>query len=80
MEGVVQLINRLQGAATLLGDNAAGDKSLPSLWSMLPSIVVIGGQVREALDFAICGFHVVGNLIILWGLECASFGLLATLW
>ena len=46
MEGVVALINRLQSAATTLGDNAASDKTLPSLWSLLPSIVVIGGQVR----------------------------------
>ena len=45
MEGVVQLINRLQGVATLVGDNAASDKSLPGLWELLPSIVVIGGQV-----------------------------------
>lgn len=45
MEGVVALINRLQSAATTLGDNAGSDKSLPSLWSLLPSIVVIGGQV-----------------------------------
>ena len=45
LESVVQLINRLQSAATLLGDNAASDKSLPSLWELLPSIVVIGGQV-----------------------------------
>ncbi|BDA43615.1 Dynamin-related protein 1E [Coccomyxa sp. Obi] len=44
MEGVVQLVNRLQSAATLLGDNAASDKTLPSLWELLPSIVVIGGQ------------------------------------
>lgn len=56
MEGVVQLINRLQGAATLLGDNAAGDRSLPSLWSMLPSIVVIGGQVRVCTSLCVrCG-------------------------
>ena len=47
MQSVVQLVNRLQGAATLLGDNAGtADSTLPSLWSMLPSIVVIGGQVR----------------------------------
>ncbi len=49
MEGVVQLVNRLQSAATLLGDNAASDKTLPSLWELLPSIVVIGGQVCPAL-------------------------------
>ncbi len=52
MEGVVQLINRLQGVATLVGDNAASDKTLPGLWELLPSIVVIGGQVRELYLFS----------------------------
>jgi hypothetical protein len=47
LENVVQLVNRLQGACTLLGDNAASDKSIPGLWDLLPSIVVIGGQVRD---------------------------------
>ena len=42
----MQLVNKLQSAATKLGDNAASDGSLPSLWSLLPSIVVIGGQVQ----------------------------------
>lgn len=40
----MQVVNRLQSACAVLGDNAASDKSLPSLWSMLPTIVVIGGQ------------------------------------
>ena len=55
MDSVVQLVNRLQSAATLLGDNAASDKTLPSLWELLPSIVVIGGQVRGASYQA--GYH-----------------------
>ena len=45
MQSVLTLVNRLQAAATTLGDVAGGDKSLPSLWDMLPSIVVIGGSV-----------------------------------
>ena len=47
MDTVVQLVNRLQSVATKLGDNAATAKEggLPSLWDLLPSIVVIGGQV-----------------------------------
>ena len=47
MDSVVQLVNRLQSVATKLGDNAATakDGGLPSLWDLLPSIVVIGGQV-----------------------------------
>ena len=44
---ILSLVNRLQAAATTLGDVAGGDTSLPSLWDMLPSIVVIGGQVRR---------------------------------
>lgn len=46
MDNLIQVINRLQSACTALGDNAASDKSLPGLWSLLPTIVVIGGQVR----------------------------------
>ena len=46
MDNVLQLVNRLQSACTLLGDTAGGkDSDLPTLWNMLPSIVVIGGQV-----------------------------------
>lgn len=47
MDEVLKLVNRLQGACTLLGDTAGqGDSDLPGLWEMLPSIVVIGGQVN----------------------------------
>ena len=47
MDEVLKLVNRLQSACTLLGDTAGQtDKDLPGLWEMLPSIVVIGGQVR----------------------------------
>ena len=57
MDSVVQLVNRLQSAATLLGDNAASDKSLPSLWELLPSIVVIGGQVLQSLGLLCYSAH-----------------------
>ena len=47
MDEVLKLVNRLQGACTLLGDTAGQkDSDLPGLWEMLPSIVVIGGQVQ----------------------------------
>lgn len=47
MDEVLKLVNRLQGACTLLGDTAGqNDSDLPGLWEMLPSIVVIGGQVH----------------------------------
>lgn len=45
---MVELVTRLQAACTVLGDGIGGDdRSLPSLWDRLPSIVVIGGQVRK---------------------------------
>ena len=52
----LRLVNRLQSVATKLGDNAATakDGGLPSLWDLLPSIVVIGGQVEKARLAHIC--------------------------
>lgn len=46
LDQLVALVNRLQSACSLLGDNATsgGDGSLPSLWNALPQVVVIGGQ------------------------------------
>ena len=55
MQSVLTLVNRLQAAATTLGDVAGGDKSLPSLWDMLPSIVVIGGQVGRRVAVVVSG-------------------------
>lgn len=50
MDEVLKLVNRLQSACTLLGDTAGqSDKDLPGLWEMLPSIVVIGGQVGKSM-------------------------------
>ncbi|OIS99785.1 PREDICTED: dynamin-related protein 1E-like isoform X1 [Nicotiana attenuata] len=43
MEGVIGLVNRIQRACTLLGDYG-DDRSLPTLWDTLPTIVVLGGQ------------------------------------
>ncbi|KAK4364529.1 hypothetical protein RND71_015887 [Anisodus tanguticus] len=43
MEGVIGLVNRIQRACTLLGDYGH-DRSLPTLWDALPTIVVLGGQ------------------------------------
>lgn len=51
LNSVVQLVNRLQQACALLGDTAGspdgtsnGGTKLPSLWKLLPSICVVGGQ------------------------------------
>lgn len=49
--GVVQLINKLQRACGDIGENAASDggaSDIPALWNLLPSIVVIGGQVTTS--------------------------------
>lgn len=59
MDEVLKLVNRLQSACTLLGDTAGQtDKDLPGLWEMLPSIVVIGGQVRADM----CWHHAAPGL------------------
>lgn len=56
MDEVLKLVNRLQSACTLLGDTAGQkDSDLPGLWEMLPSIVVIGGQVIGPLGCYITG-------------------------
>ena len=47
--GVVGLVNRLQRACGALGEHAGSNDiatSVPNLWNLLPSVVVIGGQVR----------------------------------
>ncbi len=56
MDEVLKLVNRLQSACTLLGDTAGQkDSDLPGLWEMLPSIVVIGGQVIAPVGCCITG-------------------------
>lgn len=44
MERVIGLVNKLQQICTSLGDNALSPHSI--LWNRLPTIVVVGGQVR----------------------------------
>jgi hypothetical protein len=44
---LVELVNKLQNACALAGDNSVdGDKAggLPGLWDSLPQIVAVGGQ------------------------------------
>ncbi|KAG5592645.1 hypothetical protein H5410_043159 [Solanum commersonii] len=43
MEGIIGLVNKIQRACTLLGDYG-DDRTLPTLWDALPTIVVLGGQ------------------------------------
>jgi hypothetical protein len=49
MENVIVLVNRIQRACTVLGDHGGGDGagSLATLWEALPSVAVVGGQVRH---------------------------------
>lgn len=47
MENLISLVNRLQRACTALGDHGE-DSALPTLWDALPSIAVVGGQVRRS--------------------------------
>lgn len=50
--GVVELVSRLQRACGALGEHAGSNDiatSVPNLWNLLPSVVVIGGQVRMLL-------------------------------
>lgn len=44
MEGVIGLVNRIQRAWNVLSEYG-DDRSLPTLWDALPTIVVLGGQV-----------------------------------
>lgn len=53
MEGVIGLVNKIQRACTLLGDYG-DDRTLPTLWDALPTIVVLGGQVRFVKTYFWC--------------------------
>jgi hypothetical protein len=43
MGSLIGLVNRIQQACTMLGDHGGG---AGSLWESLPSVAVVGGQVR----------------------------------
>ncbi|KAJ7952632.1 putative Dynamin [Quillaja saponaria] len=43
MESLIELVNRIQRACTVLGDYG-GDSALPTLWEALPTVAVVGGQ------------------------------------
>lgn len=46
MESLIGLVNRIQRACTVLGDHGGGGGE-GSLWEALPSVAVVGGQVRS---------------------------------
>lgn len=50
MDTLIALVNRIQRACTVLGDHGA-DAALPTLWEALPSVAVVGGQVRSSHFF-----------------------------
>jgi len=52
MESLIGLVNRIQRACTVLGDYGGDDNNtFSSLWEALPSVAVVGGQVRLNLWF-----------------------------
>ena len=51
MENLISLVNKLQRAYTALGDHGE-ESALPTLWDSLPSIAVVGGQVRAPFVFS----------------------------
>lgn len=75
MESLIGLVNRIQRACTVLGDHGGEGTSL---WEALPSVAVVGGQVKiNALaiviiydGFVLAQFFDVGllyHLIMLMG-------------
>ena len=51
MDNLIGLVNRIQRACTALGDYG-GEGAVASLWEALPSVAVVGGQVR-AFSFSL---------------------------
>lgn len=50
MESLIEMVNRIQRACTVLSDHGGeGAFPFPTLWEVLPSVVVVGGQVRSGL-------------------------------
>lgn len=50
MESLIGLVNRIQMACTALGDYGGDDEAFSSLWDALPSVAVVGGQVRISIN------------------------------
>eukprot|EP00899_Mesostigma_viride_P020187 jgi/Mesvir1/2816/Mv13915-RA.2 len=44
LESLINVVNRIQRACTLLGDHGGSKDPLPGLWEALPQVVVVGGQ------------------------------------
>lgn len=53
MESLIGLVNRIQRACTVLGDYGGQAQDAFSLWEALPSVAVVGGQVR-LFDISTC--------------------------
>lgn len=51
MESLIGLVNRIQRACTALGDYGGDEQAFSSLWDALPSVAVVGGQVRFSALF-----------------------------
>ena len=68
MENLISLVNKLQRACTALGDHGE-ESALPTLWDALPSIAVVGGQVRAPFVFTALGR--------IWCRSCAGLDLVS---
>jgi hypothetical protein len=55
MENLISLVNKIQRACTALGDHGEAT-ALPTLWDSLPSIAVVGGQVRLLISLSLSHF------------------------
>ena len=60
---LIGLVNRIQRVCTALGDYGGGD-AVASLWESLPTVAVVGGQVRDCyfsprVDFVSLRKHIL---------------------
>lgn len=77
MESLIGLVNRIQRACTVLGDYGGTDgNSFSSLWEALPSVAVVGGQVRLShFNSSILLFVFVFNINYALELYCGEWKL-----
>ncbi|KAJ4955016.1 hypothetical protein NE237_011799 [Protea cynaroides] len=80
MESLIGLVNRIQRACTVLGDNGGDNDTFLSMWEALPSVAVVGGQVYQLIsllfstysccDLYFCLYVLV--LFLIWWSEQSS--------
>lgn len=63
MESLIGLVNRIQRACTALGDYGGDEQAFSSLWDALPSVAVVGGQVRFSAIFFFFAKNLLCSLV-----------------